>query len=48
MFGMGKAGFGFELTFRLQKLEDEVAPPAWPATLLLQALARYVFHSGKS
>uniref|UniRef100_A0A8C4WQN9 Suppressor of fused homolog n=1 Tax=Eptatretus burgeri TaxID=7764 RepID=A0A8C4WQN9_EPTBU len=38
------SGFGFELTFRLKKEPDETGPPTWPAELM-QALARYVFHS---
>lgn len=38
------SGFGFELTFRVQRLEGENAPPTWPAELL-QSLARYVFKS---
>jgi suppressor of fused len=37
------SGFGFELTFRLKKYEDE--PPTWPI-LLLQNLGRYVYRSG--
>jgi len=41
----GLSGFGFELTFRLKREPSETAPPTWPATLL-QALAKYVFHSG--
>lgn len=39
------SGFGFELTLRLAKAEDETEPPAW-ALNLLQNLARYVFNSG--
>ena len=38
------SGFGFELTFRLQRGDGETMPPTWPAELL-QALARYVFNS---
>ena len=37
------SGFGFELTFRLSN-GDSQSPPTWPAELM-QALARYVFHS---
>lgn len=39
------SGFGFELTFRLARTEDETAPPVWPVSLL-QNLARYVFKTG--
>lgn len=38
----GASGFGFELTFRLQR--EEPQPPVWPVELL-QRLARYVFRS---
>lgn len=38
-----ESGFGFELTFRLKKNEDE--PPVWPVNLL-QNVARYVFKTG--
>lgn len=38
------SGFGFELTFRLRR-GDEEEPPAW-ACDLLQSLARYVFRTG--
>ncbi|KAG1659861.1 Suppressor of fused [Nymphon striatum] len=38
------SGFGFELTFRLQKCPDETMPPTWPAPVM-QALAKYVFKS---
>nr|CAG4646428.1 EOG090X09WX [Macrothrix elegans] len=42
------SGFGFELTFRLiKKPTDATSPPTWPAALL-QALAKYVFHTGNS
>jgi len=50
------SGFGFELTFRLIKPTrngaDDITtpaspPPTWPAALL-QALAKYVFHTGNS
>ncbi|MDE7432684.1 MAG: suppressor of fused domain protein, partial [Lachnospiraceae bacterium] len=37
------SGFGFELTFRLKKNENE--PPIWPVNLL-QNIARYVFNTG--
>ncbi|WP_235000366.1 suppressor of fused domain protein [Virgibacillus dakarensis] len=39
------SGFGFELTFRLAKVDHETEPPAW-ALNLLQNLARYIFGSG--
>ncbi|KOS59803.1 suppressor of fused domain protein [Lysinibacillus agricola] len=39
------SGFGFELTFRLARNEDEEEPPAW-ALNLLQNMGRYVFNSG--
>lgn len=39
------SGFGFELTFRLTREEDEEEPPAW-ALNLLQNMGRYVFNSG--
>lgn len=39
------SGFGFELTFRLAREEDEEEPPAW-ALNLLQNMGRYVFNSG--
>ena len=38
------SGYGFELTFRLKR-ENEEEPPVWPVSLL-QNLARYVFSSG--
>ncbi|XP_067126583.1 suppressor of fused homolog isoform X2 [Centruroides vittatus] len=38
------SGFGFELTFRLQREPKETAPPTWPAAIM-QALAKYVFQS---
>lgn len=38
------SGFGFELTFRLKRGNEE-APPVWAANFL-QNLARYVFKSG--
>ena len=40
-----ESGYGFELTFRLKRSDDEEQPPAWPISLL-QNLARYVFSSG--
>jgi len=40
------SGYGFELTFRLKREPGETAPPTWPA-VLMQALARYVFQSGR-
>ena len=40
-----ESGYGFELTFRLAKREDEEEPPAW-ALNLLQNMGRYVFNSG--
>jgi hypothetical protein len=40
------SGFGFELTFRLRR-GDEDAPPAW-ANNVLQNLARYVFRTGNA
>lgn len=39
------SGFGFELTFRLARQEEEEEPPAW-ALNLLQNMGRYVFNSG--
>ncbi|KAL1460959.1 hypothetical protein WDU94_012893 [Cyamophila willieti] len=42
-----RCGFGFEMTFRLKREEEETAPPTWPAKLL-QTLARYVFQSGNT
>ncbi|WP_155592296.1 suppressor of fused domain protein [Lysinibacillus cavernae] len=39
------SGYGFELTFRLVRNEDEEEPPAW-ALNLLQNMGRYVFNSG--
>ena len=38
------SGYGFEMTFRLKRGEEE-QPPEWPVNLL-QNLARYVFSSG--
>lgn len=40
------SGFGFELTFRLKKVEGEQTAPMWP-TSLLNKLAAYVFHTGE-
>ncbi|MGG3504636.1 suppressor of fused domain protein [Paenibacillus lautus] len=40
-----ESGYGFELTFRLAKGEEEEEPPAW-ALNLLQNMGRYVFNSG--
>ena len=37
------SGFGFELTFRLERKEEK--PPVWPMNFL-QNLARYVFQTG--
>lgn len=42
---MEYSGYGFELTFRLAKENNETEPPNWPLNLL-QNLARYVFNSG--
>jgi hypothetical protein len=39
------SGYGFELTFRLARVETEEEPPAW-ALNLLQNMGRYVFKSG--
>lgn len=39
-----ESGYGFELTFRLKR-DDEDQPPVWPISLL-QNLARYVFSTG--
>ncbi len=39
------SGYGFELTFRLVRHENEEEPPAW-ALNLLQNMGRYVFNSG--
>ncbi|WP_458123603.1 suppressor of fused domain protein [Paenibacillus sp. Z3-2] len=40
-----RSGYGFELTFRLTRSEEETEPPAW-ALNLLQNVGRYVFNSG--
>ncbi|WP_019534564.1 suppressor of fused domain protein [Paenibacillus ginsengihumi] len=40
-----QSGYGFELTFRLAREEEEEEPPAW-ALNLLQNMGRYVFKSG--
>lgn len=53
-----RSGMGFELTFRLQKTQEElraklenpdkpVRPPTWPANLL-QSIARYCFQTGNN
>ncbi|XP_037814960.1 suppressor of fused homolog [Lucilia sericata] len=53
-----RSGMGFELTFRLQKTQEELReeqenpdkprrPPTWPANLL-QSIARYCFQTGNS
>ncbi|WP_410771461.1 suppressor of fused domain protein [Fontibacillus sp. BL9] len=39
------SGYGFELTFRLVRENEEEEPPAW-ALNLLQNMGRYVFNSG--
>ncbi|WP_435920864.1 suppressor of fused domain protein [Paenibacillus sp. DYY-L-2] len=39
------SGYGFELTFRVAREENEEEPPAW-ALNLLQNMGRYVFNSG--
>lgn len=39
------SGYGFELTFRVARTEDEEEPPMW-ALNLLQNMGRYVFGSG--
>jgi hypothetical protein len=39
------SGYGFELTIRVRRGPDELAPPNW-ALNLLQELARYVFETG--
>ena len=41
-----QSGYGFELTFRLKRQTNEERAPLWPVHLL-NALARYVFQSGK-
>lgn len=40
------SGWGFELSFRLQRSPSDAAPPEWPV-LFLQTLARYVFNTGE-
>ncbi len=40
-----ESGYGFELTFRLDRGAEEEEPPAW-AINLLQNMGRYVFNSG--
>lgn len=39
------SGYGFELSFRVTRAQDEEEPPAW-ALNLLQNMGRYVFNSG--
>ncbi|XP_021350519.1 suppressor of fused homolog [Mizuhopecten yessoensis] len=39
------SGFGFELTFRLKKEDDQSVPPMWPSNLM-NKLATYVFQTG--
>ncbi len=41
------SGFGFELTFRLARADEEEEPPAW-ALHFLQNLGRYVFRTGNA
>ena len=41
------SGYGFELTLRLKKKENEATPPMWPARIMNQ-LANYVFQTGLS
>ncbi|KAL5018971.1 hypothetical protein ScPMuIL_004693 [Solemya velum] len=41
------SGFGFELTFRLAKEDDDSIPPTWP-TALMNRLANYVFQTGNT
>lgn len=40
-----ESGFGFELTFRLARTDDDPEPPSW-ALNFLQNLGRYVFGTG--
>ncbi len=40
-----RSGWGFELSFRLDKGTAPDAPPVWPVSLM-QNLARYVFETG--
>jgi hypothetical protein len=42
-----ESGWGFELTFRLARNDDDAAPPGW-ARNFLQNLARYVVESGNT
>ena len=39
-----ESGWGFELSFRLKRANDEAEPPLWPV-MTMQNLARYVFKS---
>ena len=41
------SGFGFELTLRLKKKDNEDIPPTWPAGLM-NKLANYIFQTGKN
>jgi suppressor of fused len=41
------SGYGFELTFRLAREDDEEEPPSW-AMHFLQNLGRYVFRTGNA
>ncbi len=41
------SGYGFEMTFRLKRSENEEQPPAW-AINFLQNIARYVFQTGNA
>lgn len=38
------SGLGFELTMRINRVNNELTPPSWPAQLM-QQLAKYVFVS---
>lgn len=40
-----ESGWGFELSFRLDKADARDAPPVWPVGFM-QNLARYVFETG--
>ena len=42
-----ESGWGFELSFRLQRRKGEKSPPEWPLPFL-QKLARYVFNTGNA
>jgi suppressor of fused len=39
------SGWGFEFTFRLARQDNEVEPPSWAISLLMN-LARYVYQTG--